>query len=131
MAKANKSVGSLGFNNAESTAPEPKVAKPLAKKKETLAEMSIRVKALAEQLNRIEERASKVIPPSVVSPVSKMEFGVRFKRGSEVFIRTRPTSYLLNSSLISRALSDGKSLIVNLESGSLFIVEGSEIVIPV
>lgn len=64
------------------------------------------------------------------STIGKVPFGTVFRRDRredpDMYIRCRPTSFLLNSVLVSESLSSGKSLICNLNTGSTFFVQGSE-----
>lgn len=52
--------------------------------------------------------------------------GQCFKRKSEYFMRVKPTSFLLNSNLVSEAINNQKVFVVNLKTGSMFIIHGLE-----
>ena len=53
-----------------------------------------------------------------------------FKRANsnDPFIRVKPVNYLLNSSLICDKLNRGDPLVVNLALGTLYFIDGEEIV---
>lgn len=57
--------------------------------------------------------------------VHQIPFGEIFHRigrqGS--YMRVKPTSYLLNSSLVSESLACGKSLVCHLDSSTVFFIE--------
>lgn len=98
-----------------------------------------------EAIARMQIATSKILsasqpeqkPAEKKSPfvyVAALKPGTYFYRQStdrrEIFMRLRPASFLLNSTLVSEALSAGKSLICNVETGSTFFVLGNEPVIP-
>lgn len=65
-------------------------------------------------------------------PVAFVQAGSCFTRNnsSSVFIRLKPTAYLLNSSMITDCLNRRKALIADLEKGTTYFIEGEELVWP-
>lgn len=58
----------------------------------------------------------------------EVPFGGKFKRAgsNDLYIRVRPTSYLLNSTLVSDSLSRGRVMVVRLATHTCFFIEGDE-----
>ena len=86
----------------------------------------------AEELQQ--QKKEKAKKTAWIVPVSSLLAGTYFYRQAtdrrEIYMRLRPTSYILNSTLVADSLSAGKSLICNVETGSTFFVLGNEPVIP-
>lgn len=108
--------------------------------------------SLIESVNRMREESEKQraslagtvssillsiqAPAPAPAPVKKpfyindVPFGNIFYRlkhnDPNVYMRLRPVSYLLNSTLVSESLANGKSMICNIVTGSCFFIEGSE-----
>ena len=99
---------------------------------EAIARMQVATQKLLSGQTQKEEAKKKDQPLFV--PVSSLPAGTYFYRQAtdrrEIYMRLRPTSFLLNSTLVSDSLNSGKSLICNVETGSTFFVLGSEPVIP-
>lgn len=59
---------------------------------------------------------------------STVKHGDVFRRTGHkhLFMRTKPTGYLLNSSTVSDSLNAAKPLIVNLDTGILYFIKGDE-----
>lgn len=55
-------------------------------------------------------------------------FGVALKRASDksTILRVKPTSFLLNSTLVTEVLNRADVFIVNLVTGTLFSISGTE-----
>lgn len=49
----------------------------------------------------------------------------------DYFIRVKPVSYLLNSTLVQDKLASGFCIIVSMTSGTMYFAKGSELVVPV
>lgn len=98
---------------------------------EAIARMQI---ATQKILSSAQPEQKPVDKKSPFVPVSSLKPGTYFYRQAtdrrEIYMRLRPVSFLLNSTLVSEALSAGKSLICNVETGSTFFVLGNEPVIP-
>lgn len=114
------------------TSPTPKTTTAdLDEWLEAIARMQI---ATNKILSASQPEQPQVSKPSPFAAVASLTPGTYFYRQStdrrEIYMRLRPTSFLLNSTLVSEALSAGKSLICNVETGSTFFVLGSELVIP-
>lgn len=43
----------------------------------------------------------------------------------QIYIRVKPVNYLLNSSLITDCINRGKVIVVNLNKGTTFVIEGT------
>jgi len=71
--------------------------------------------------------------PQAPYPVTTIEVGKAFIRNNEkdIFMRVKPTSFILNSDLVSDCLNRGKALIVNLRTGTCYFIPGEELVWPV
>jgi hypothetical protein len=65
--------------------------------------------------------------------VGSMPYGEPFRRKgcAEILMRVKPVNFLLNSTLINDCINRGRSCVVNLEKGTLFITEGEVTAIPV
>lgn len=63
--------------------------------------------------------------------INSVPFGVALKRISDrsTVMRVKPTSYLLNSTVVTDTLNKGNVFIVNLITGTLFGISGTEEVI--
>lgn len=57
--------------------------------------------------------------------------GAAFKSKSKYYIKAKPVSFLLNSSLVSDALNRADCFIVDLVTGSLLVWEGEKRVEPI
>lgn len=68
--------------------------------------------------------------PEAATKASDLEYcEVFMRKGSTVglyFMRVKPISYLLNSSLVQDKLASGHILVVGLENGSLYFIGGTE-----
>lgn len=67
--------------------------------------------------------------------VEQLSFGIPFrftttlkKQSPDIHIRVKPVNYLLNSSLVCDVISRHKCFVVNLNKGTLYIVEGDRFV---
>ena len=110
-------------------------------KKETKENAEQSLENLLQRVSTLQQIASKLFPElslqPLVTPVPTlqardMKFGQLFRRKglTGTFLRVRPVSYLLNSTLVSESLANGKVLIVNPENGSCFFITGDEEVVP-
>lgn len=68
--------------------------------------------------------------PKDWEPARAMGFGEVFIRNNDLsyYMRLRPVSYILNSSLVSEALSTGKVLVADLVTGGAFFIPGDDLV---
>ncbi len=67
--------------------------------------------------------------------VEQLPFGIPFRftvrlknQSPDIHIRVKPVNYLLNSSLVCDVISRHKCFVVNLNKGTLYIVEGDRFV---
>jgi hypothetical protein len=60
--------------------------------------------------------------------LSNVKSGSQFKRNGIIYIRLRPASFLLNSTLVKENLANGKVLIADIQQGTTFFVSGDELV---
>ena len=62
--------------------------------------------------------------------VKDINAGQCFRRNNYtgICMRLKPTSYILNSNLVADSMSAGKALIANIETGTCFFIDGSELV---
>jgi hypothetical protein len=76
------------------------------------------------------EVEGKIAPDSNKMPASELPIRTVFMRSKhkEYFIRVKPTSYLLNSNTITENLNKGKPLVLNLNEGTLYFINGDEMV---
>lgn len=60
--------------------------------------------------------------------ISQAPYGIPFTRcqDSSTIMRVKPTSFLLNSTLVGEVLNRGDVFIVNLVTGTLFSIKGTE-----
>ena len=67
---------------------------------------------------------------SNIIPVHALKAGETFSRNNEkdIFIKLKPTSYLLNSNLVGDSLNARKVLIANLMKGTCYFIPGEELV---
>ncbi len=63
-------------------------------------------------------------------PLGGRFYRQRIINDKEMYLRLRPTSYLLNSTLVQENLTLGKVLVANLSTGSCYFILGSEEIIP-
>lgn len=49
----------------------------------------------------------------------------------DFYMRIKPTSYLLNSSLVQENLNNGKPMILNMNQGTVYFIKADEMVRPV
>lgn len=64
------------------------------------------------------------IPSS--SLAKEVKVGDCFKRNGEIMMRVKPVSYILNSTLVSDAMTAGKIFVVNISKGTLLIIPGDD-----
>lgn len=57
--------------------------------------------------------------------LSEIKHGETFFFHGDIYLKVRPVSFILNSSLVAENLARGKSFCVNLETGTLHCFEGS------
>ena len=110
----------------------------MAKTQPKLSTSTKELIAQVEELRRINSVATTVLKKAEEDLKERMKepyvtgvpFGTKFVRevDGQMYIRCRPTSFLLNSTLVADSLGSGKALICNLETGSTFFVVGSELV---
>ena len=109
------------------------------KKNASVETMQDSLDSLLQRVTILQEMASKIFPnlvaPAVVinpePPIlyaRDMHFAQTFRRKglTGIYMRARPVSFLLNSTLVSECLSTGKVLIVDMEKGSCFFIKGDE-----
>jgi hypothetical protein len=53
-------------------------------------------------------------------------YGEVLKIRDKYLMRVKPTQFLLNSTLVSNVLNRGDCFVVNMETGTLYILQGSE-----
>ena len=114
-------------------------------KKETKENAEQHLENLLQRVSTLQQIALKLFPELsipqavVINPdppifyANSIPFGFRFKRKGEslsTYLRARPVSFLLNSTLVSESLATGKVLTVNIETGSCFFIKGDEEVQP-
>lgn len=60
--------------------------------------------------------------------IKDASFGIALKRASDksTILRVKPTSFLLNSTLVAEVLNRADVFIVNLVTGTLFSIQGTE-----
>ncbi len=63
-------------------------------------------------------------------PASRIKIGHFFLRGNVVFMRVKPTGYMLNSNLVVDCINRNKIFVVNMETGTFYTVKGEEEVEP-
>lgn len=74
----------------------------------------------------------KIVPRIATSirrvPVSSILAGVPFVRGGNesVFMRLKPTGFILNSSVICDIINRNDIIIVDLKQGTMYAIKGSE-----
>lgn len=89
---------------------------------------SLHGKILGEVVNEIVDIKTPKKEEQKKPRISDVFFGYAFKRMNGMYcMRCRPTSYLLNSTLVSESLAAGKQLIMNVKEGTVFFVENEEI----
>jgi len=49
-------------------------------------------------------------------------------RNSDIFMKVRPASFLLNSTLVQTKLSEGATLVVNISQGTCHFISGEDVV---
>ena len=58
-------------------------------------------------------------------------FGACMLDEGKLLMRVKPVNYILNSALIVDAINRNKILVVNLEKGTTYFIEGTKCVTPV
>lgn len=53
-----------------------------------------------------------------------------FMHNGNLLMRVKPVNFLLNSDLINDCISRGRIFVANMAKGTLYTIEGSEIVVP-
>lgn len=71
------------------------------------------------------------LPLKTVTTAKFIEMGTLFLISSDLYMRVKPVSWMLNSTLIQDKITRGYVFAVNMETGKLGTIEGSEIVEPV
>ena len=104
------------------------------KRKDNTLEEILRVVQELKELAQVNKApcAQKIAMKQERRPlrISDVSYGHTFKRkNGEYCIRVRPTSYLLNSTLVSESLCASKQLIVSVKAGTCFFVENEEILL--
>lgn len=71
--------------------------------------------------------------PAKAGTAANLEMRQVFRRKNVLgyFMRVKPTSYLLNSSVVVDSLNQGKPMILNLNMGTIHFISGDEVIIPV
>lgn len=64
-------------------------------------------------------------------PVNRISIGRCFLHRQAVHIRLKPTSFLLNSSIIQDKLAVGWTVVANLEKGTVYLLSGDTGITPV
>lgn len=53
-------------------------------------------------------------------------YGEIFKKAGKLLMRVKPTQFLLNSTLVADVLNRGDAFVINVETGTLYIMQGDE-----
>lgn len=64
-------------------------------------------------------------------PVSTLKIGELFLYNNTLFMRAKPVSWILNSSLVQDKLANGFIFAVDMEAGKIVCIKGTEKVEPV
>lgn len=66
-------------------------------------------------------KQASLIPASI--SLSDVKYGQMVRYGEKYIIRVKPTQFLLNSTLVADVLNRGDCFVVNVESGTLYIMQ--------
>ncbi len=67
----------------------------------------------------------------VSCPVNELPFGEVAKHGALILTRVKPVNFLCNSTIINDMISKGNCLVVNLQKGTCFVMNGDTTVVRV
>lgn len=94
-------------------------------------ELLERIEMMEKKLLKHYEVEKKV--DSSIVEACKIPVKGKFMRNGDpaIYMRVKPTSYLLNSSVVTDSINEGKPLVVNLLSGTCYFIRGNELVTKV